>query len=205
MDKKSKIFFLVFFTLIAVVVIITYMKYFVAKDYYIEAQADCDPTVDNCFIWNCDPNSTVEGEACTGDPETDTWYYQNVRKIANQIPLCDPNTDENCQALACVSGEDCEVTYCDDSTKQEGEECSDPVKYNEENPPEEESVDSEECAPDDEECLNAIESEEECAPDDQECLDSTESDDSSTDEDATEDQNNSKEDNSSEIIINSAV
>ncbi|MFA6047783.1 MAG: hypothetical protein WCV59_02830 [Parcubacteria group bacterium] len=156
MDNKNKIFFAVFFTLIAAVVIITFTKYFVAKDYYIEAQADCDPYTQKCFIWNCDPNSQVEGEKCTGDPETDIWYYQNVKKIANEIPLCDPNS-ENCNALACEAGMDCEVTYCDESTVEEGITCNDPVKYTEENPVEEESS-AEECAPDDEECINTEDS-----------------------------------------------
>lgn len=151
--NKNKIFFTVFFTLIAVVIIITFAKYFIAKDYYIEAEADCDPYTKKCFIWECDPNSDVDGEKCTGDAEKDIWYFQKVRKIANEIPTCDPN-DENCDALACESGMDCEVTYCDENSKEAEQSCNDPVKYTEENPlPEEEEV--EECAPDDEECVNS--------------------------------------------------
>jgi len=171
MDNKNKIFFAVFFTLIAAVVIITFTKYFVAKDYYIEAQADCDPYSQKCFVWECDPESQVDGEKCTGDPEEDIWYYQNVKKIANEIPLCDPN-DENCGALSCISGMDCEVTYCDEAAaKEEDATCNDPVEYTEENPiEEEESEEVEECELDDEECLSAQDSEEECAPDDEECL-----------------------------------
>jgi hypothetical protein len=186
MDKKNKIFFAVFFTLIAGVVIVTFMKYFVAKDYYISAQADCDPYTQKCFIWNCDPNSTVEGEKCTGEAETDTWYYQKVRKIANEIPNCDPN-DENCDALVCSPGMDCELTYCDEATKPEGEQCSDPVKYTEENPIEEEgdSEEVEECAPDDEECVNAQDSGESEDPNEGESdgqnLDDNANDSSSTD------------------------
>ena len=160
MDKKNKIFFAVFFTLVAAVVTITFVKYFVAKDYYIEAQADCDPYVQNCVVWECDPDSTEDGEKCTGDPEEDIWYYQNVKKIASEIPLCDPN-GEDCDALACDAGMDCEVTYCDEATAEEGTTCNDPVKYTQENPVEEE------CAEGDEECLAA--EEEECAPDDEEC------------------------------------
>lgn len=184
MDKKNKIFFAVFFTLIAAVVIITFMKYFVARDYYIQAEADCDPYEEKCFIWECDPDATDESEKCTGDPEKDIWYYKKVKKIASQIPLCDPN-NEDCNALACGEGLDCEETLCDKATsEEEGAECNDPVKYTEENPP----VDEEECAPDDTECLNAQADEEECAEDDQECLDAqAESEESDTAECAPDD------------------
>jgi len=183
MDRKNKIFFLVFFAAIAGVVALTSIKYFVAKDYYVQGQIDCDPKTEECFVWKCDPNSTIEGEKCTGDPEEDIWYYENVRKIANQIPVCDPN-DENCEALACAQGQDCEVTLCNESNVPEGEECNDPQKYLEENPLEEES---EECAEeDDEECLSA--QEEECAPDDEECLKSEDAE--------SEDENVSEEENS---------
>ena len=158
MDKKTKIFFAVFFTLIAGVVIITFIKYFVAKDYYITAQADCDPTTQKCFVWKCDPSSTVEGEKCTGDATKDTWYYQHVKKMANQIPHCDPDTDDSCKALECDPGMDCQVTYCDaDLAKADQAECSDPDEYNKENPPAEESEGgtSETCAQDDKSCVNA--------------------------------------------------
>lgn len=160
MDKKSKIFFAVFFTLIAAVVIITYMKYFVAKDYYITAQADCDPTAQKCFIWKCDPNSTDPTEKCTGDPTKDTWYYQDVKKLASQIPLCDPDSDDSCKALECDSGMDCMVTYCNDITKKaEGVDCSDPDEYNKENPPAAtDNSDNSTCAPDDQSCVNADQS-----------------------------------------------
>ena len=143
-----------FFALIAGVVAITFIKYFVAKDYYITAQANCDPTTAKCFIWKCDPNATDGSEKCTGDSEKDTWYYQDVKKIANQIPLCDLN-DDNCKALECDPGMDCTVTLCDDVTKkEEGVDCNDPDEYNKENPP---TSDEQACAPDDQSCVNADE------------------------------------------------
>lgn len=166
MDKKSKIFFLVFFLLIAVVVVITYAKYFVAKDYYITAEAECDPETEACFIYVCDPE--VDGE-CPEDEAEWTSYYKIVKKKANLIPLCDPN-EEDCNALDCIEGMDCEVTFCDEDSVAEGEECSDPETYLEENPIEEDE-EGEACEPDDEECLA---SEEACEPDDEECLASQE-------------------------------
>ncbi len=55
---------------------------------------------------------------------------------------------------------------CDSENVPEGEYCNNPEQYKIDNP-------TEECDPDDEECLS--EQEEECAPDDQECLDAQES------------------------------
>lgn len=168
MDKKSKIFFLVFFLLIIGAVGATYWRIMVKKDYVVSAQTDCDPYAENCFTWECDPDSTVEGEACTGDPETDSWYYKVIKRNASRIPLCDPN-DENCEALVCGENEpECSETLCDETTMEEqGVECNDPVKYTEENPLEEEAL---ECAEDDEECLAVQEEVVECEEGDEECL-----------------------------------
>jgi len=167
-DKKSKIFFLVFFLLIAVAVGATYYRIMIKKDYIISTETDCDPYTENCFVWECDPESTVEGEACTGDPETDIWYYKIIKRNAGRIPLCDPN-DENCTALVCDENEpECSETLCDETTKEEqGVECVDPVQYTAENPVEEEAA---ECEEDDEECLAAEETAAECEEGDEECL-----------------------------------
>jgi len=173
----GKILFIIIGILIAASVVATYWRIVVKRDYIVQAQTDCDPTTENCFIWQCDPQSNVEGEACTGDPESDIWYYKIIRRNAKNIPLCDPN-DENCAALVCNPGEkDCSEELCTAENVKAPDTCNDPAQYNIDNPPEE---DSEECAPDDEECLSAQEeSAEECAPDDQECLDSQSSDTSS--------------------------
>jgi hypothetical protein len=152
MDKKSKILLWVLLFLIIGSVAVTYWRIMIKKDYMIEAQADCDPTIDKCFIWQCDPASTVEGEKCTGDPDKDTWYYQIIKRKAANIPLCDP-ADENCRALVCEDGEkDCSATFCDDTNKEEqGAECNDPEQYNIDNPAEEDG-EAAECDPESEDC-----------------------------------------------------
>lgn len=178
MDKKTKIFFLIFFLLIIGSVAATYWRIMIKKDYIVESQIDCDPYVENCFVWECDPQSSEEGEACTGDPEEDIWYYKIARRSASRIPLCDPNAKEDlsadevlCDPWTCEVGEpDCEETLCDEETAVEQEaECNDPEQYALENPIEEESI---ECEEGDEECLAEAESEEEveCEEGDEECL-----------------------------------
>jgi hypothetical protein len=161
MDKKSKILLAIFFLLIAGSVAFTYYRIMLKKDYLISSQVDCDPYTEKCFIWNCDPNSTVEGEACTGDPETDIWYYKIAKRNASRIPLCNPETDENCQPFLCEVGEpECAETFCSAETATEGEPCNDPEEYALNNPVEEEEL---ECDPEvDEECP-AEEAEEESA------------------------------------------
>ncbi len=167
MDKKSKILFIVLGVLIAGSVAITYYKSIIKKNYVIEAQVDCDPYEKACFVWQCDPASTVEGEACTNDPEKDIWYYAIAKRNAGKIPACDPITDESCDQWTCAEGEnDCSETFCDDKTKAEQKvECSDPVQYAIDNPVEEESA----CAEGDEACTATSEDETTCDPETTDC------------------------------------
>lgn len=165
MDKKSKILIGVFVVLIIASVGVTYWRIMLKRDYVIEAQTDCDPYADKCFVWECDPESDVEGEACTGDPEADVWYFQVVKRMAFNIPLCDPN-DETCEALICPEDEaNCEVEFCtqENMEDQYAVACNDPVIFAEENP-----IEEEECDPEvDEEC---VVEEEACDPEvDEEC------------------------------------
>ncbi len=156
MDRKSKIFLWIFSLLIVASVGVTYYRIMIKKDYIIEAEADCDPTMEACFVYYCD----AETEECTGDEVEDTSYYKLVRRSASKIPLCDPN-DETCQPLICEENEkDCEEILCSEQTMQEGDECNDPVQYNLDNPAEEEEVD---CDPEvDEDC--AVDEEAACDP-----------------------------------------
>lgn len=131
MDTKTKMFFIVFFLLIAGSVSVSYYKFIVKRDYIIEAQADCDPYSEKCFVSVCDPSA---GEECTGNPKEDTSYYKIIRRNAQNIPLCDPK-DEGCEALVCPSGEkECEIIFCDPETAKEGVVCNDPDVYTLENP-----------------------------------------------------------------------
>ena len=162
----EKIFFSLLFSLIILSIMITFWKIIIRKDYIIEAQTDCDPYSQRCFIWECDPASVVEGERCVGDLEEDIWYYNITRRNASRIPLCDPN-DENCAALICSEGEpECEQTFCTEENKIEQEaECNNPEQYLLDNPIEEEEnageseLSAEECAPTDLECLDEAENE----------------------------------------------
>jgi len=167
-SRADKIFFIIFGLLLFGSVFFTYYRIMLQKNYVVEAQVDCDPYTQKCFVWECDPASTIPGEACTGDPEEDSWYYNLAKRNAANIPLCDPEKDESCTPMLCESGEkDCEEIYCNEENKLEQEvECNDPEEYAKNNPPEEESVGDEEaeCEEGDVECEAA-----ECEEGDVEC------------------------------------
>jgi len=148
MDKKTKMFWWAMGVIIMISFGATFYRYMIKKDYIVQAQVDCDPYSEACFIWSCDPGSVVEGEACTGDLEMDTWYYKIINKNASSISSCDVN-DENCDALNCAQNEpDCEFVFCNEENVQEfgSEVCINPIDYALANP--EEEV----CEEGDEEC-----------------------------------------------------
>ena len=159
-EKKEKqekkwpnvLFFAVFGLLIFGSVAFTYYRIVMARDYFITAEADCDPTIEKCFVYVCDPTA---GEECTGNPEEDTSYYKIMKRKAFNVPLCDPNVDKDCEALICPEGEkDCNYELCEEGNV-DGIECVDPEQYTIDNPPEEEEV---ECEEGDEACLSEEES-----------------------------------------------
>lgn len=125
MDKKSKIFFSVFFSIAFIVTAISFFKFYILKDYYIKSETACDPATEKCFIYECDP---AVDTGCSENAAERISYYKLIEKKASALPLCDPN-DTGCPALTCQAGEDCKETLCDETTIVAGEQCSDPAEY----------------------------------------------------------------------------
>lgn len=139
MDKKTNFFWIAVAALVFLSLFFTFYRYIIKKDYIVQAQVDCDPYMENCFVWNCDPTSDVEGESCTGDPEEDTWYFKIINKNAGNISVCDEG-DEECNPLFCGENEpDCEFVFCNDGNKEENGVvlCNDPMIYRVAHPEEE--------------------------------------------------------------------
>ncbi len=137
MDIKTKIFWLVFTLVFVGSIAYAYWSFVMQRDFIIVNQAECDPTIDLCFYWACDPLATEEGEKCTGDPDEDEWYYKIQKRRAYNVRDCSID-DADCDAFTCNVGEkDCEEIFCTEETKisEEGI-CSDPVTYNREHPEE---------------------------------------------------------------------
>jgi hypothetical protein len=105
------------------------MKFYVFQDYLIYAETECDPSIESCFVYECD--STLE--ECTGNPEEDIYYYKLITKKASYIPVCDPN-EEECEVLTCQPGEEgCEETSCTSELADEQEVyCSAPEDFTQE-------------------------------------------------------------------------
>jgi hypothetical protein len=159
MDKKSKILLIVVVLTIAGSVFATYYRYFIKKDYYIEAQTDCDPSMEACFVSVCDPETDPE---CPQEESERAYYYKLIKKKASSIPLCDPN-DPDCLALDCSDKNVCEETLCDPENPGEDITCNNPEQYNIDNP------EIEETAPDeslDEEEIDSVETIEDSAESD---------------------------------------
>ncbi|MDD3437365.1 MAG: hypothetical protein PHC64_09475 [Candidatus Gastranaerophilales bacterium] len=160
MNKKNWIlmFFVFLVALFISAVTISYYKYFIVKDFLVQAETECDPTEERCFIWVCDPAE----EDCTGDPEEDTWYYKYIMKKAYLLPDCDIFYDEDCPSPVCNEFEDCEEIFCEDDNEEEIE-CTNPDTFILEHPEylEEDEEDTEEGEADEEESLDSSEGAEE--------------------------------------------
>lgn len=129
METKDKLFFWVFGLVLLLSVGFAFLKYVVFLDYVVMAEIDCDPAVESCFVYRCNPKE----EECTGDMEEDTWYYKIISKKAYNFPDCDPAEDENCVIECGAEEKKCEITLCEDLPT-----CMTPEKYQEEIEKEEE-------------------------------------------------------------------
>ncbi len=133
--SKNKILMLSIFALILLSVVFTFVRMFITQNYIIEAQIECDPKVESCFVWFCDPE---EGEC---EEPNEPYFYKLIIKKAVNFDVCDLR-DEDCEEPRCEKGElDCEVINCIPEEMEDGEVCSDEFGYEMET---EEEGDSEE-------------------------------------------------------------
>ncbi len=126
--NTSKILTIVFVLLVLTSVGVAYYRYMVQNNFLVKYQTPCDPAVESCFVYECDP----EADECTGDPEEDTTYYSLMYRLANNIPACDVEVEGDCdKAYTCPVGEEgCEIVTCNDETSvAEESDCSDPGDF----------------------------------------------------------------------------
>lgn len=117
MDIKSKILYGFLAAILILSSSASYYRFMVLNDYIVEAQVDCDPTLESCFVWECDPS--VESE-CTGNEEEDTWHFKYAYRNAGNIPEC---TDDTCSPFECSSANeaDCSEVTCNEDSRQKYE------------------------------------------------------------------------------------
>lgn len=120
MDKKSKVLLAIFCVAVVASVSITYYRYIIKRDYYIRLQAECDPAVENCFAYECDPALDAE---CPEDTKERVSYYKYIEKKVYNLSKCSPDV-ENCPAPTCVGDSFCREFLCDENSLGEGEYCA---------------------------------------------------------------------------------
>ena len=108
MDLRTKILLIGICFLFVGAVFLSYDKYIVQEDYYMQSEVDCDPGLQSCFVQICDP---TEDETCPEEEAERVEYYKLVSKKAYLIPTCG-ETDEDCNPFACQANEDCFETLC---------------------------------------------------------------------------------------------
>lgn len=137
MNTSSHVFFVVISVLILGTVIMTYYRFFEARDYMVQAQVECDPSEESCFVYVCDP--AVDEECVAGSLE-DAFYYKLINRLARNAPLCEADAT-TCVTLPCAADEAaCSYTLCDMETVEDGETCNDPDEYRRMHPESEESM-----------------------------------------------------------------
>ena len=116
MTKKMEMTAFLVFLAVAVLVIggHSFYRYYIVKGYPLHVFSACDPASHDCFV--ADP--------ATADPTFQAGPYEKIEINAGVAPKC---LDEHtCTDFSCTGIQgSCQVTFCSDSTKEDGESCSD--------------------------------------------------------------------------------
>lgn len=110
---------------IVVIVGFRYYQYVIERNFTVLANISCDPTSEVCFVSDCSPE----------DVGCDLTPYKKVSIRASDAPKC--IEEHNCEAFSCDGISTCMITYCNDSTIEEGEVCADAVVIKNDSPAEE--------------------------------------------------------------------
>ncbi|OGH88634.1 MAG: hypothetical protein A3J93_00880 [Candidatus Magasanikbacteria bacterium RIFOXYC2_FULL_42_28] len=122
MDKKSKIFFIIFFTAIVASIAVVYYRYVNKRDYYVRLQVPCDQLAERCFVSECDPSEDSE---CPADPEERTSYYKIIEKKAYNLPNCAGEVSD-CPIPSCTGDASCLEFLCENSGDEGTDQCASP-------------------------------------------------------------------------------
>lgn len=118
-EKKSKIFLIIMVSSLILSIGITFQRYVIFRDYFVQISVHCDPSQESCFVYTCNEDS----QECSDDSENGIWYYKFVTKKAYTLPDCSKE-EFVCRNLSCKEGEkNCIETECDPSEVEEGVSC----------------------------------------------------------------------------------
>jgi hypothetical protein len=103
---------IVFILIILIVGGYRYYQYINEKNFILEVNTICDSQTESCF-------DASEDLSFGQNP------YEKVSILAKYAPKC--LEEHTCDSFSCSAGltaNQCEVTYCSDDTKVDGEECT---------------------------------------------------------------------------------
>lgn len=117
MDIRPRTLVIICVPLIILVIIASYYRFFIAKDYIVDYEATCDPASESCFVF-------CEEEGCE-EPEP----YARISKYAADLyAQCGKNISECESANTCVASDrHCVIEYCSEDNLDEGESCSEKI------------------------------------------------------------------------------
>ena len=95
-----------------------YYQYIIKQNYILEINTICDSNISNCF-------TSSEDLSFGQNP------YEKVNIVERYAPKC--LEEHNCNSFSCplgLSSDLCEITYCSNDTKADGEECINKVITN---------------------------------------------------------------------------
>jgi hypothetical protein len=79
MTKKEKIIFILFFSIIIVVVSMSFYKFVILNDFFVSNEEDCDLQVEKCLVRDCEPDAD---EGCVNVNGESVKYYKEINKKA---------------------------------------------------------------------------------------------------------------------------
>lgn len=111
MGLRKHFFSVTVIMLLLLLVLASYYRFMITKDYLVSYEGECDPEIENCFV-DC------EDEECTSE-----YYYTIIEREAVEIEeLCGTDILECEAANYCQDNvEICSITYCD--LEIDGEAC----------------------------------------------------------------------------------
>lgn len=132
-SKSSTILFVALAVSFLISAGFVYYRFYITQDFQLYAEVDCDPSVESCFIYECDPEWD---DWCIEEPENELKNmrpYKIREKSARNTPKPeDANCDAvagNCPPLVCEEGDEtCFETFCDPAVDGE-DACIGPGEY----------------------------------------------------------------------------
>lgn len=108
----------IFLPLVAIVIFISYNRFFLKQDYIITYEGSCDPFIEECFV------------GCEDDACDEKYFYTKIIKYAPDLYNNCGDDITNCESANICLPEDekCSITYCNSETTDNIDDCENFLK-----------------------------------------------------------------------------